>query len=300
MSAKPDTGNIQKSESLRIIKLRFAFLHLGALGVFFVPYEHSLLSLAVLVFAIRNAAFEIGYHRYFAHRAFKTSRLFQFILGCLGASGGFRGPLWWAMIHRRHHMNSDMPLDPHSPVRQSTWHAQVGFIFTNLDTELYYVRDLARFPELLVLNKYHYVVPYLFFSAIFCIGQFTNVLGPSVNGASAVIWGFFLSTVFGIHVVSALNTITHGIRPGLLNWRRFDIHDTTTNNPVMALLTFSAGWHNNHHRFPYAARSGFRWWEIDLAYYLLKLLQWAGIVWRLREAPAEAFKENGFAMDRAP
>lgn len=283
------TKDIQKSESLRIIKLRVLILHLGALGVFFVPYEHSLLLLALIMFVVRNSAFEIGYHRYFSHKTFKTSRIFQFILACLGAAGGFRGPLWWAMLHRKHHQNSDTALDPHSPVRQSLWHAQLGFIFTNLDTELDVVRDFAKYPELLVLNKLHYVAPYTLLVLIFCLGQFTEVLGPGVDGVSAVVWGFFFSTTFGIHIVSGLNTVTHGLRPRFLNWRRFDTDDTTTNNPVLALLTFGAGWHNNHHRFPYASRSGFKWWEVDLGFYLLKVLEWIGVVWDLREAPREAF-----------
>ncbi len=289
----PNTG-IQKAESLRIIKIRIVLLHVASLGVFFVPYEHSLLGLAAITCFARTFGWEGGSHRYFAHRSYKTSRFFQMLLAILAASGGQRGPIWWAWHHRLHHRHSETALDPHSPVQKGFLYAHFGWYLDqkNIDTDLDAVKDLAKYPELVWINKYHYVFPYLLLAAIFCLGQFTTVLGPNVNGLSAAIWGFFLSTAVSLHSTFAVNTVTHGISPRFFSYRTFDTSDASTNNWLLFILTMGASWHNNHHRYMSAARAGFRWWEIDLTYWVLKALEKIGIVWDLTPVPAEVLAEG--------
>lgn len=177
----PNTGT-QKAESLRIIKFRVWLVHVASLGIFFVPYDHSLLLLTSITFFTRTFGWEGGSHRYFSHRSFKTSRAFQFFLAILAASGGQRGPIWWATHHRAHHRYSDTPLDPHSPIHRGFWYAHMGWFLDpkNIDTDLDAAKDLSRFPELVWINKYHYIFPYILMVIIFCVGEFTAILGPKV------------------------------------------------------------------------------------------------------------------------
>jgi len=307
MMSLPSTG-IQKVESLRIIKFRVWLVHVASLATFVVSYDHSLLVLTAITFFTRTFAWEGGSHRYFSHRSFKTSRTFQMILAILAASGGQRGPIWWATHHRAHHWYSDTPLDPHSPIHRGFSYAHMGWFLDpqNIDTDLDAAKDLSRFPELVWVNKFHYIFPYILMAVIFCVGAFTTILGPNVGGISAVVWGFFLSTMLSLQATFVVNTITHGFKPSFFSYRRFNTSDTTSNNWLLAIPTMGASWHNNHHRFMGSARAGFYWWEVDLTYCILRILAWLGIVWDLRRVPGKVLAEGArtggaglFARDRS-
>jgi stearoyl-CoA desaturase (delta-9 desaturase) len=288
---------VQKSESVNIIRLRVVLVYTASLGIFFVPFAWPLIVLTAVSFYLRTFGWEGGYHRYFSHRAFKTSRTFQFLLACLGASSGQRGPIWWAVHHRAHHKYSDQAGDPHSPVVQGRLYSYVGWLVNakNADTDLDKARDLAKFPELVWINKYHYLFPYALLVALFALGHWTTLLGPGVTGLSAVFWGFFFSTLLSLQGAFFLNAFTHGVRPGFLSYRSYQMDGFTTNNWALSVLTLGASWHNNHHRFMNAARAGFFWWEFDITYWTLRLLALFGIVWDLREVPADVLAE---AFDR--
>lgn len=293
----PNTG-IQKAENLRIIKFRVWLVHVASLGIFFVPFDYSLLLYTAVTFFVRTFGWEAGSHRYFSHRSYKTSRAFQLFLAVLAASGGQRGPIWWATYHRAHHRDSDTQTDPHSPTHRGFWYAHMGWFLDpkNIDTDLDAAKDLSRFPELVWVNKYHYIFPYILMVLIFCLGAFANILGPKLHGAvgglSAVIWCFFLSTMLSLQATFVINTITHGFSPRLFSYRRFNLDDTTTNNWLLAIPTMGASWHNNHHRFMGAAKAGFYWWELDLTYYILKILSWLRIVWDLQPVPKKVLDQG--------
>lgn len=284
---------IQASENVRVIKFRIVLVHLAALGVFFVPVNSQIALWAVISYFIRVFAWEAGSHRYFSHRSYKTSRTFQFFLAMLAAASGQRGPIWWAASHRVHHWTSDTPQDPHTPVHRGFWYAHIGWVLdgSNADTNLDNAKDLAKFPELVWINKYHYFFPYMLLIIIFCLGQFTRAFGEASQGLSGVVWIFFLSTVLSLHATFVVNTLTHGIKPGLFNHRRYATDDTTTNNWLLCIPTMGASWHNNHHRFMNAARAGFLWWQLDLAYLSLRLLAMLRIVWDLKPVPAHVLNE---------
>jgi stearoyl-CoA desaturase (delta-9 desaturase) len=247
-------------------------LHALCLAVFVVGISKGALVLAAATFWLRLFAITGGYHRYFAHRAFRTSRTFQFVLAFLGASATQKGPLWWAGGHRRHHKYSDLPGDMHSP-RDGFWYSHQGWILDTRweDTELDRIRDFAKFPELVWLNRWHFVPPLLL--AALC---------AAIGGWSGVIWGFVVSTVALWHTTYSINSLAH-------RWgsRRYDTTDTSRNNWVLALLTLGEGWHNNHHWYMTSARQGFFWWEVDITYYALRALALVGLVWDLREVPDE-------------
>ena len=288
-----NTG-IQHAESHHVVRVRIWISHLACLGVFFVPFTPELLVAAVIGYFLRVFAFEVGAHRYFSHHAFKTSRAFQFVLALMVASSGHRGPIWWAVHHRAHHRHSDTALDVHSPVTHSFWHAHMGWLMDakTVDTDLDAAKDLSRVPELVWINRWHMVFPLALLLATVLVGEYTTLFGRTGLGTSAAVWVFFVSTVLALHAAFAVNTLTHGRRPGFFSQRRYDTGDSTTNSWLLAIPTMGASWHNNHHRCMSAARAGFFWWELDLAYVSLWLLARLGIVWDLRPVP-QALLDKG-------
>jgi stearoyl-CoA desaturase (delta-9 desaturase) len=255
--------------------LPFFAVHLACLAAFWLPFSWSLVALAAGLYALRMFAVTAGYHRYFAHRTFKTSRAFQLVLAIAGLTCIQKGPLWWAAHHRHHHRHSDRYGDRHSPGVQGFLWAHVGWILSHDHDATDYERmaDFARYPELVWLNRWHLVPGVALAAALLAAG-----------GLPAFVWGFCISTVVTWHVTFSINSLTH-----MIGRRRYRTPDDSRNSLVMALLTFGEGWHNNHHYYKASTRQGFYWWEIDLTYYALRLLALAGVVWDLKEPP-EAIK----------
>jgi stearoyl-CoA desaturase (delta-9 desaturase) len=284
---------VQKAEPQKVITVRIIILHVLALGIFFVRFDWRLVWLTAATFVPRMLAMECAYHRYFAHRAFKTSRAFQFILALVAVSTGQRGILWWASTHRQHHSHADVEGDVHSPRVSGFWHGHMGWTLdgSHADTDLDRIPDFARYPELRMLNKLHYLPGTLLLLGLY-FGAEAGWLGHGIGGVQAVVWGFFFSTLLVLHFTFAVNSLGHeGGRFG--GTRRYATRDASVNSSVLALLTLGGGWHNNHHRYAAAARSGFAWWEIDPAYLVLRLLAAVGIVWDLREVPVDILVEGG-------
>ena len=289
--SKSNPDYIQPGERRSLVIFRFIFLHVGTLGIFLVPFHPSLLVLLAITFFIRMFAVETGYHRYFSHRAYKTSRIYQFMLALLAQSTGQKGVLWWAMHHRHHHRYADTEKDIHSPLYKSFWGAHFGWVLEekNLATDLRKVKDFAKFPELVFLNKYHYIPTLSLLLLIYYIGEYSTWM-PNVNGLQAVVWGFFFSTLLMYHITMTVNSVVHDKR--FKGSRRFDTGELSRNNAWLAIPLTGAAWHNNHHRYPSAGRAGFYWWEIDLSYYLLRILQMIGVIWDLREVPQSVLEEG--------
>ena len=281
-----NTG-IQHAESHHVIRARIWISHLACLGVFFVPFTPELLVAAVVCYFLRVFAFEVGAHRYFSHHAFNTSRAFQWVLAVMVVSSGQRGPIWWAVHHRAHHRHSDTLRDVHSPVAHDFWHAHMGWLMDpkTVDTDLDAAKDLSRVPELVWINRWHMLFPLALLVLTVLVGEYTTLFGRTGLGLSAAVWVFFISTVLALHAAFAVNTLTHGRRPGFFNQRRYETGDSTTNSWLLAIPTMGASWHNNHHRCMSAARAGFFWWELDLSYVSLWVLAKMGIVWDLRPVP---------------
>lgn len=288
-----NTG-VQKGERLSIVKARVWLIHAACLAVFFVPVSWLIVNLALAAYFVRVFVWEAGSHRYFSHRSYKTSRLFQLLLAILAAAGAQRGPIWWATKHRMHHKFSDRPEDPHSPVQRGFWFAHMGWVIdqASLDTDLDAAKDLSKYPELVWINKYHYLFPYAVLVATFCVGEYTDALGKEGMGLTAAVWLFLIPTVLSLHATFSINTLVHNRPIGIFNRRRFHTNDSTTNSVLLALPTLGAAWHNNHHRYMSAAKAGFYWWELDLTYTGLRLLERLGIVWDLRPVPISILAEG--------
>ncbi len=249
----------------------FVMVHLACGLVVVYPPTWSLVTLAVGSYLLRMWAITAGYHRYFSHHAFRTSRAFQFVLALVGATAMQQGPLWWASWHRRHHKFADTPDDPHSPVVSGFWHAHVGWVFDGRHdgADLSNVRDLTRFPELRFLDRHSYL-PLLAYAA----GCF------ALAGMAGVVWGFVVSTIAVAHATFSINSLAH-----VWGSRRWNTPDHSRNNAALAVLTLGEGWHNNHHHYMSSARQGSCWWEVDASYYTILLLARLGLVWNVREPP---------------
>lgn len=249
----------------------FVGVHLMCFGVIWVGWSANLVALAVGMYALRMFAITGFYHRYFSHRTFQTSRAAQFAFAVLGASAAQRGPLWWAAHHRKHHRHSDTELDVHSPKEHGFLWSHMGWITSpaNFPTDLDEVRDLAKYPELRFLDRFDVLVPVLLGGLLFLVG-----------GWPFVVWGFFISTVFLFHCTCFINSLAHRI-----GTQRYDTHDESGNSFALAVITLGEGWHNNHHKYPGAARQGFFWWELDITYCGLVILQALRIVRDLRPVP---------------
>ncbi len=262
----------------------FIALHLGCFGALWVGVSPFALLVAALSYVIRMFALTGFYHRYFAHRAFHASRGMQFAMALLGATCAQRGPLWWAAHHREHHRHADTELDPHSPRWRGFWWSHMGWFLTPraFRTDLDRVPDLAKDPELRWLDRFDTVVPVLFAAGLFGLGALLQRHAPALHtsGGQLLVWGFFVATVALFHVTVTINSLAHRFGS-----RRFATRDDSRNNLWLALLTFGEGWHNNHHFFPGSARQGFRWWEVDLTWYGLRLLALLGLVRELKPVP---------------
>ena len=247
--------------------------HLSCLLVFVVPFSWAVVELACFGYVLRMWAITAGYHRYFAHRSYRTHRVFRFVLAWLGASAMQNGPLWWASVHRRHHKHSDGPLDPHSPTR-GFWDSHFGWLLSGRynGLDLSNVRDLSSQPALRFVERWSWVP--VITHALVCF---------ALAGWAGVVWGFAVSTVALLHATALVNSLAH-------TWggRRYETGDLSRNNALLAVLTLGEGWHNNHHHIQSSARQGFFWWEVDVTYYVLKLLALVGVVHGLREPTAAA------------
>jgi stearoyl-CoA desaturase (delta-9 desaturase) len=251
-------------------------IHVGCLGAVWTGVTWHAVALAMVLYVLRIFAIGAGYHRYFAHRAFSTSRTCQFALAFLAQTSAQRGILWWAAKHRQHHRYSDTADDIHSPVQSGFLYAHLGWIFVprNDATDYAAVRDLARYKELVWLDRHPYLPAALLASATWLIA-----------GWSGLAIGFCWSTVAAWHVTFCVNSLAH-----IVGRQRYVTGDESRNNWLLALLTMGEGWHNNHHAYQASARQGFHWWEYDPTYYALRVLSWLGLVWDLHLPPQAVIK----------
>jgi stearoyl-CoA desaturase (delta-9 desaturase) len=250
----------------------YAGLHLTCLGALWVGASWRDLALCAVSYLARMFGLMAGYHRYFAHRSFKTSRPIQFLLALVGTLAVQKGVLWWTSTHRHHHRYSDTEFDLHSPMHKSFLYAHSGWFLdqANRNTDYSRVQDLARYPELVWLDRWS-LLPIAVFAILIWLGF----------GWGGVIWGFCISTVLIWHAIHSIGSFGH--RFG--GYRRFATADNSRNKWFLALVLLGEGWHNNHHFYPSSARAGFVWWEYDIVYWALKCMERLGLVWDLRVPP---------------
>jgi stearoyl-CoA desaturase (delta-9 desaturase) len=234
-------------------------------------WSWSGLLLALAIYAVRMFGLTAGYHRYFSHRSYKTSRVFQFLLALLGTTATQKGPLWWAGHHRRHHKYSDQPEDPHSVKQRGFLWAHLGWILVKryVETDWARIKDFTAYPELRWLNKWHLLPPIVLATTLYLVG-----------GHWALTWGFLVSNTLLWHGTFCVNSLAH-----IFGRRAYDTDDNSRNSLLIAIFTLGEGWHNNHHYYQASERQGFYWYQLDITHGVLKALSWVGVVWDLNEPP---------------
>jgi stearoyl-CoA desaturase (delta-9 desaturase) len=254
-----------------IRSLPFFGMHLACLSAFWTGVSWKVAVLCVALYVVRMFGVTAGYHRYFSHRSYRTSRFFQFVLAWIGCSAAQKGPLWWAAHHRHHHQHSDQERDVHSPEREGFWWSHLGWILCSKyeATDFDMVKDFAKYPELRWLNRFHVVPPFLLAVACFLFLSWQGL-----------VWGFFVSTVLLYHGTFVINSLCH-----MFGRIRYKTTDTSRNSFILALITLGEGWHNNHHYYATSTNMGFFWWEIDVSYYTLKALSFLGLIWDIKKPP---------------
>lgn len=259
----------------------FITMHLGCILIFFMTWNITALVVFLSTFFIRTFALTAGYHRYFAHKSFQTTRVFQFILALVGSWASQNGPLWWSGHHRYHHIHSDKKTDLHSP-KNGFFHSHVSWIFDTRydDIDPKFTKDWAKFPELVWLDKYCHLSFVLYLFGLFILGSITSYAYPDLNtsGMVFVLWGGIFSTVLLYHTTFSVNSICH-----ILGKKDYETSDDSRNNWFIALITFGEGWHNNHHKFAYSVRNNLKVWQIDVTYIILSIMKKFRIVWAFKE-----------------
>jgi len=256
----------------------FVLVHLSCFAAIWSGVTWQAIAICFALYWLRIFAIGAGYHRYFSHRAYSTSRTFQFILAFLSQTTAQKSVLWWAAKHRHHHLHSDTEQDVHSPRHKGFVYSHVGWIFARKHntTDLVKLADFARYPELMFLHKFE-LLPAIAL-AILCF---------LAAGWSGLVVGFFWSTVLVYHATFCINSLAH-----VSGRKRYVTGDDSRNNWLLALFTMGEGWHNNHHACQSSVRQGFRWWEIDATYYILRVLSWLSIIWDLKTPPEQVLRNE--------
>jgi stearoyl-CoA desaturase (Delta-9 desaturase) len=274
MNASLESGVKPKPSPITLFL--FIIISLTPLFAFTVPFSWELVGIAILTYSLRMFGITGVYHRYFSHNAYKTSRVFQFILAWIGAIAMQKGPIWWAAHHRNHHKYSDTEKDLHSP-KNGFWYSHMLWFlvddYNEYDPKI--IKDYMKYPEIVWMDKYHWIPPL----------AFSIVLG--LISWPVLVWGYGVANFISGHATWTINSLAH-----VYGKQRFNTGDTSRNNIWLALLTFGEGWHNNHHYYRHSANQGFYWWEIDITYYALKVLSWFGLIWDLKTVPAHVLEEG--------
>jgi stearoyl-CoA desaturase (delta-9 desaturase) len=256
------------------------------LPIFFSWTGVACAGLGIYVFGVLGI--NLGYHRLLAHQSFCCPKWLEYTLAVLGICCLQDSPARWVAIHRRHHHHTDEQQDPHSPLVGFLW-AHVGWILLKSDdlmrTELFerYARDLLRdrFYGWIEATYAWVWIVVLSWAAFFLAGVSAELLRGGTPrhalqfGSSLLIWGVFVRTVVHWHFTWSVNSVTH--RWG---YRNYDTPDSSRNNVLIAVISNGEGWHNNHHAEPRSARHGHRWWEVDVAWLIIRLLMLAGLARR--------------------
>ena len=282
--APRDPGDEFHDDIIYPAAIPFVLVHLAALAAIWTGVSAGMVLLCVALYLVRMFGVTAGYHRYFSHRSFKTSRAGQFLLAVLAQSSAQRGILWWAAKHRHHHRFSDTEQDVHSPRHRGFLYSHVGWIFTPQHSATDYdsIPDLTKYPELRWLDRHPYLPATLLGIACFLLG-----------GWQGLVVGFVWSTVLLYHGTFFINSLAH-----VHGTQRYVTGDDSRNNWWLAVITLGEGWHNNHHAYQRSTRQGFRWYEIDPTFYVLTMLSWARVVWELG-APPDDVVHNERKLGRA-
>jgi stearoyl-CoA desaturase (delta-9 desaturase) len=245
-------------------------IHGGALFALLpTNFSWSAVGLAVLLHWVTGGlGITLGFHRLITHRSFQTPKWLEYFLAFCGTLSCQGGVIEWIGMHRLHHLHSDQEQDPHDS-NQGFWWSHMGWMLYKLPIRKEiprFTRDLWDDPVYQFLNKYFIPIQVLLGVVLYLLG-----------GWPFVVWGIFVRLIAVFHCTWLVNSATH-----MFGYRTYEAGDRSTNCWWVALLTYGEGWHNNHHAFQHSARHGLRWWEIDLTWMTIQLLQVLGLATKVK------------------
>ncbi len=282
-AAKVDSSHSHTWAIIRVILPYFAVPAVAVAAYHWGIAWYDIGLFLVLVF-LSGVGFSVGMHRFFTHHSFKTNSLVKTALGIFGLSGSHINIKEYVAAHRCHHAFPDQPEDPHSPhyatpegsknTLVGLLHAHTGWGFSkrlNMPEKIqkyasdYHDDDLVNF-----LDRHHV--------AIF-IG---SLLLPAALGALAAwhwqgaITGFLWGGLLRLFVADQVENWGRGISH-VFGYQPLRAKGHSTNHWI-AVISMGE-WHNNHHAFPNSARQGLEWWQIDVGYYVILILEKLGLAW---------------------
>ncbi|MAT15002.1 MAG: delta-9 desaturase [Planctomyces sp.] len=257
-----------------------AAMHIGFLAApFFFTWQAGVTAL-VVHFLCSSCGICIGFHRYLAHRSFQLKKPGEYFVMICAVLAGQGSPLRWAATHRLHHQRSDKEGDPHSP-RDGVWWSHLTWLFIKQSprdiARLYkkYIPDLTKRPVMQFCERTYGLLLFLSAPVIFSIGFLVGSLngdGGMTQGIAFLLWALCFRIVVSYHSTWAVNSATH-----IWGYVSYKTTDDSKNNWWVALMTYGEGWHNNHHAHPRLARAGHRWWEVDISFWVIRLMQYMGL-----------------------
>ncbi|KAL2463070.1 Palmitoyl-monogalactosyldiacylglycerol delta-7 desaturase [Forsythia ovata] len=221
----------------------------------------------------------LSYHRHLSHKSFKIPKWLEYIFAYCGVLAAQRDPIYWVSTHRYHHQFCDTEKDPHSPIR-GFWFSHIGWSFDDNSTvekcgKPNNVGDLEKQPFYKFLERTYLIHPIGLGALLYALGGFPYV-----------VWGMGVRCVFLDHVTFLVNSVSH-----IWGKQAWNTGDLSRNNWLVAMFTFGEGWHNNHHAFEYSARHGLEWWQIDITWYVIRLLEAIGLATDVK-LPTSAQKQK--------
>ena len=262
------------------------FLALGAVGwqAWANLLHWSDVAVFAIMYVVTGLGITVGFHRYFTHRSFKTSRPLRAIFAVLG-SAAIEGPvISWVADHRKHHRFSDREGDPHSPhvghgggwkgALSGLAHAHLGWLFVHTErgAKCRYAPDLLKDPVVNFVDRTFIWWALGGFAMSFGLGW--AIGGTWLAALTGLLWGGGVRMLVVHHVTYSINSLCH-----FFGRRRFTTPDHSRNLLWLAIPSFGESWHNNHHAFPTSAFHGLRRWEVDPSALVIRALEAAGLVW---------------------
>src|SRR6202043_1980115 len=204
-----------------------------------------------------------GHPRLLTHRSLKLAKPVEYACAILGTLALQGGPIDWIATHRAHHAHTDKEGDPHDVNRGLLW-SHFEWLYKPNDAMLSPEEQLRLAPDLANDKFYQFLEKtYLLWTVALAVALF------AIGGVSWVVWGIFVRIVLTYHITWLVNSAAHHS-----GYQSFRTGDKSTNNWFVAFLAWGEGWHNNPHAFPFSARHGLRWFEIDATWWTIKVLAW--------------------------
>ncbi len=259
--------------------IALVIFHIGAICAFLPGlFSWQAVGVALLLHWITGGlGITLGWHRLLSHRSFQVPKWLEYFFAFCGTLALQGGILWWVGLHRHHHLHSDEDVDHHDSKKGFLW-SHVRWMCFEVPAE----SDIPRFTKDIADDKFYQFLNEYFFPLQVVLG----VVLYAIGGWPFVFWGVFARLVIVYHCTWLVNSATHKF-----GYRNFETTDRSTNCWWVAITTYGEGWHNNHHAYQYSARHGMKWWEIDITWMTIQVLQLLGLATKVKLVEAGTAKD---------